>query len=110
MTIGPVAKLGQIPLEEKVQKGSNYRDNAEWAHLLPAWRNRCCDNVGRELESQTRDKPTSIPYQDFAEPVVRRRGRKRRPQSNEKCLGGADRDNDQCHRIDDDDNVSGNEM
>src|SRR5262249_46332638 len=107
--ISRLAKLGQVALEKIVQKGSYHRNSAELPDLLPAWGNRRLDDVGRELKSETSDKPASIAPEDFAEPAVRRR-RKRRPQPSEKCLDGADRNDNQRHRVDDDDDVFGDEM
>src|SRR6516165_4744451 len=110
MNISPVAKLGQIALEEEVRGGSYHRDGAELPDLLPAWRDRGRDDVGRELEGEAGDEPASVADQDLAEPAVRSRRGKCWPQSGEECLGGSDGDNDQRHRIDDDNDVFGDEL
>src|SRR5215472_11595249 len=107
--IRSLPKLGQVPLEEIVQKGPYDRNCSQLPDLLPGWCNRRLDDVGRELESETGDEPTSAAHQDLAEPPMCRSG-KGRPQPSEKGLGGADGDNDQRHRVDDNDNVFGDEM
>src|SRR5271169_5591927 len=80
-----VAKLGQVPLEEIVQEGSDHRDGAELPDLLPARRYRRFDDIGRKLERQAGHQPTSVAHQDSAEAAARRLRRKCRPQSGEKC-------------------------
>src|SRR5208282_1230048 len=109
MNISPVAKLSQVLLEKIVQKGSDHRDGAELPDLLPARRNRRPDDVGCQLEGESGDEPAPVAHQDLAEPLMCRGG-KCRPQSSEKSLCGSDRDNDQRHRIDDDDGVFRGEM
>src|SRR6266513_1864923 len=94
-----VAKLGQVPLEEKVQEGSYNRNCTELPDLLPAWRDRGLDDVGCELESEAGDEPASVAHQDLTERPVRHRRRKRRPQPGEESLDGSDGDDDQRHRI-----------
>src|SRR5512132_855858 len=106
----PVAKLSQIALEEEVQDGPYHRDSAELPDLLPVWRNRRLDDVGCELESEASDEPASVAQPNLAQPAVCRWRRKCYPQSGEKCLGGSDGDDDQRHRIDDDDGVFRDEM
>src|SRR6516162_9970851 len=88
MNISPVAKLGQIALEEEVRGGSYHRDGAELPDLLPAWRDRGRDDVGRELEGEAGDEPASVADQDLAETTGGRPGGKCWPQARGKRPGG----------------------
>src|SRR5215813_13961864 len=107
--IRSLPKLGQVPLEEIVQKSSYHRNRPQLPDLLPVWRNRRPDDVGRELKGETGNKPVPIAHQNFAEPSMYR-SRKRGAQSSEEGLGRSDGDNNQRHRIDDEDNFLRDEM